>query len=118
MSDRGPAFYHAPTGQITPQYQEALRSHGLRPMMGDDASKQAGDSQEVMLHETAIAWLRKRLARSLPPKPWLETRDEYGARLKREAQAINELYDVEGLCHRFPARLELLIAKEGDRLCK
>ena len=48
MSDRGPAFYHAATGHITPEYKAALGKHGLRAMMGDDASAQCGDLQKVM----------------------------------------------------------------------
>lgn len=116
MSDRGPAFYHPSTGQITNGYRAALAAQGLRPMMGDDASKQAGDSQEVMLHETAIAWLRKRLSLSVPKRPWLESRDDYGARLKREAQAVNEKYNVDGLCRRFPSRMEKLVEEDGGRL--
>ena len=60
MSDRGPAFYHAATGHITPEYKAALGKHGLRAMMGDDASAQCGDLQEAMLHATAMAWFRYR----------------------------------------------------------
>ena len=116
MSDRGPAFYHPATDQITAGYSAALAAHGLRPMMGDDASKQEGDSQEVMLHETAIAWLRKCLSLSLPKCPWLETREEYGTRLKREAQYVNEKYDVDGLCRRFPSRMGKLVELDGGRL--
>jgi hypothetical protein len=118
MTDRGPAFYHASTGKITPEYKAALSQYGLRAMMGDDASQQSGDSQEVMLHETAVAWLRDRLKLSLPPSPWLETREMYGERLKRCTQWVNDNYDVEGLCRGFPSRLDALIEKKGDRLRK
>ena len=118
MTDRGPAFYHAATGGITEEYQEALREHGLRALMGDDASKQSGDSQEVMLHETAVAWLRMRLTLTLPQKPCLETREEYQVRIKAQAEYINQHYDVEGLCKGFPERLQRLLANDGDRLRK
>ena len=46
MSARGPAFYHSGTGTITPDYKESLHRHGLRALMGEDASKQSGDSQK------------------------------------------------------------------------
>ena len=62
----------------------------MRPLMGEDASKQSGDAQEVMLHETAVALLRRRLALSLPPKPWLESRELYASRLKEQAAFINQ----------------------------
>ena len=84
--------------------------------MGDDARQQCGDLQEVMLHETAIAWLRHRLKVSLPARPWLETRAEFAARLKEQAQYVNENYNVEGLCKGFPARIEAVFARNGDRL--
>ena len=87
-------------------------------MMGDDASLQAGDAQDMMLHETAVAWLRKRLALTLPPKPWLESREAYGARLKAEAAFVNGHYNVDGLCKDFPPRLDAVIAKYGDRIFK
>lgn len=118
MSDRGPAFYSTGVGQITPEYKTALQSNGLRPMMGDDAQVQSGDSQEVMLHETAVAWLRRRLALTLPAKPWLETREEFGSRLKQRTQHVNDKYDVQSFCRDFPQRIEELIEREGNRLRK
>ena len=71
-----------------------------------------------MLHETAVAWLRKRLALSLPAQPWLETREAFGSRLKAGAAFINENYDVDALCREFPDRLQQLLDREGDRLRK
>ena len=118
MSDRGPAFYHLGAGKITPDYKESLHRHGLRALTGEDASTQPGGSQEVLLHETAVAWLRRRLAMSLPAKPWLETREEFGARLKEQAAYINNKFNVDALCRAFPLRLDQLIAKEGDRIRK
>ena len=118
MTDRGPAFYQAATGHIVPEYKAALDRHGLRAVMGEDASDQSGDSQEVMLHETAVAWLRKPLALSLPAQPWLETREAFGSRLKAGAAFINETYDVDALCREFPDRLQQLLDREGDRLRK
>ena len=118
MSDRGPAFYQSVTGKITRDYKESLHRRGLRALMGEDASKQSGGSQEVLLHETAVARLRRRLAMSLPAKPWLEIREEFGARLKEQAAYINNKFNVDALCRAFPLRLDQLIAKEGDRIRK
>ena len=86
--------------------------------MGDDAARQSGDSQEVMLHETAVAWLRWRLKRSVPKEPWTETRDQFETRLKQQTQYVSDHYDVAGLCREFPERLEMLIEEEGGRLSK
>ena len=55
----------------------------------DDASLQPGALQEVMLHETAVAWCRYKLARCLPARPWLETPEEYRTRLKAAVAEIN-----------------------------
>ena len=118
MSDRGPAFYHSGTGAITPDNKESLHRHGLRALLGEDASKQSRDSQEVLSHETAVAWLRRRLAMSLPARPWLETREEFGVRLKEQAAYINNKFNVDALCRAFPLRLDQLIAEEGDRIRK
>ena len=118
MTDRGPGFYHASTGRMTGEYGAALAKHGLRAHMGDDASMQAGDSQDLMLHETAVAWLRNRLALTLPRRPWLETREQFSARLKAQAAYVNKHYCVAALCREFPGRLDDVIAKGGDRIWK
>ena len=72
--------------------------------------------EEVELHETAVAWMRHRLARSVPAKPWEETREQYSSRLKQVVAEINETLDVEGLCRALPKRIEDLVATRGDRL--
>ena len=84
--------------------------------MGCNAAKQPGSCQDLMLHETAVAWLRTRLATSTPTKCWEETREQYGLRLKRCCEEVNKDCDVEGLCKQFPKRVKLLKEKEGDRL--
>ena len=66
--------------------------------------------------ETAVSWLRRRLTKTLPRRPWEETSEEYGARLKACAAYINEHHDVDNLCRGLPARLNELKALEGDRL--
>ena len=69
-----------------------------------------------MLHETAVAWLRRRLALTVPARPWLETRAQYGRRLKAQVAYVNKHYDVGSLSRAFPARLSQLLATEGGRL--
>ena len=64
---RGNGFYNAGTGRITPGYRAALQANGLRAFSNDDASVQPGQLQEVMLHETAVAWMRVRLGMGRVP---------------------------------------------------
>ena len=72
--------------------------------------------QELMLHETAVSWIRLRLARSVPAKAWEETREQYTARLKAICREINDTLDVEGLCRALPAPIAKLVERQGDRL--
>ena len=85
-------------------------------MLGDNAAVQPGHMQEVMLHETAVAWIRHRLAQTTPNQCWLESRTAYEARLKRVVTSINAELDVKGLCFNLPGRLDRLIAAGGGRL--
>ena len=77
---------------------------------------QPGQLREAMLHETAVPWMRVRLAKTLPKKAWEETTAAYASRLKACASYINEHLNVEGLCKALPDRLELLRACQGDRI--
>ena len=115
-TDRGKGFYQPASGVITGGYKQALRDHGFKTVHGDDASAQPGKLQEVMLHETAVAWIRHRLARSVPARPWDETREEYTSRLKAICTDINDTLDVQGLCQALPKRIAQLIETKGDRL--
>ena len=74
--------------------------------------------QEVMLHETAVAWIRRRLSQTKPASPWVETLDSYRSRLKACAAYINSKYDVDALCMALPTRLSLLEESWGDRISK
>ena len=118
MVDRGRGFYHIPTGKITSSYEAALKEHGFKNLMGNDASKQPGHMQELMLHETTVAWMRTLLTETTPKKCWTESREEYTARLKRCADFINKNYDVEGLCKGLPQRIKGIIKAEGGRIPK
>ena len=116
FTDRGRGFFLPNSGAITPQYKQALVENNLQTFMGDDASSQPGSMQDFLLHETAVSWLRYRLAQSTPRRSWEETRPEYGRRLKRCCDEINKDLDVEGLSKQLPKRLKLLKDSGGDRL--
>ena len=98
FTDRGNGFFHAGTGKITDGYRQALRSHGLTAFWREDASVQPGSLQELLLHETAVSWMRDRLAKTLPKKPWEESLDQYRSRLKECAAHINTHHKVELGC--------------------
>ena len=57
--------------------------------MGDNAIVQPGHMQEVLLHETAVLWIRLRLASTVPNKAWLETKEQYASRLRTDVGNIN-----------------------------
>ena len=118
FTDRGNGFYNSGSGKITAGYRKALRAHRLKAFFGDDASVHPGELQELMLHETAVAWVRGRLAKTQPKRSWEETLEAYRARLKDCAAFINANYNVDGLCRGLPGRLETLDLLEGDRLSK
>ena len=86
--------------------------------MGNDAGRQCGDLQDLMLHETAVAWMRAKMQLSCPARPWEETREQYKTRLQDSCRQVNANYEVENLCRELPARLEQLKEREGDRLKK
>ena len=112
----GRGFYFPATGRITEPFKNALEEHRLDGILGDNAQAQPGNMQEVLLHETAVSWMRLRLARTNPQRSWLETREQYGARLKRCCEEVNAELDVEGLCRDFPKRIKLLRDAQGGRI--
>ena len=116
--DRGRGFYATANGKIEQQFADALREHGLKAFMGADASRQPGSLQELMLHETVVAWVRRRLALTCPKKPWEESVEHYEDRLRQAFQYVNEHYDVEGLSQEFPGRVQSLIDASGGKLSK
>ena len=84
--------------------------------MGTNAARQPGDLKELMLHETAVAWLTQRLAATTPARAWEETPEQFGGRLKDAAAYVNEHYAVEALCRALPARVRKLRERDGGRL--
>ena len=116
FTDRGAGFYAPRGGKITPQYNAALAEHSLQAYNGDDGSKQPGNLQEVLLHETAVSWIRHREKKSRVICPWKESTGHFIHRLREVVQYINDNHDVEGLCRAQPKRLDELAENEGDRL--
>ena len=114
--DRGRGFYNTGNGRIVATFKQALQENHFTAIMGEDASQQPGAMADMMLHETAVSWVRKRLAVTMPKENWLETREAYSSRLKRCCEQVNEECDVEGLCRQYPKRLKLLNEKDGARL--
>ena len=80
---------------------------------------QPPDVADVVLHETAISWLRSEEAESRQVAPWNETPEELEKRLQQAVARINRDFDVRGLCMEFPDQLYHLSKKTyGDRLPK
>ena len=117
-TDRGPGFYHPRTGDICREYAEALAANGYTAWAGESASHQPADIPDVLLHETAVAWIRSYLKHNpikIGPN-MAASRDALEAALKDAAAFCNDWYEVKELCHDFPKRLKELIAGEGERL--
>ena len=114
--DRGQGFYYMNGGRITPEFKQALQENSLKAYYGDNASAQPGMMQEVMLHETAVSWIRYQEEQTRPKEPWLESVTSYTSRMKGIAQDINSRLNVDGLCRDFPKRVAKVKEAEGDRI--
>ena len=86
--------------------------------MGDDASLQPGDLKDLMLHETAVAWLTNRLKVTTPAKAWEETAEAFGTRLKAATDYVNDHYNLDNLQKELPERLVMLSNQRGGRIGK
>ena len=117
-TDHGKGFYSPNSGVMTLGYKEALREHHFKAALGENASVQPGNLQELMLHEIAVAWLRVRLARTIPAKAWEESREDYVVRLKAVCADVNATCDVEALCRGFLKRIDQLVDQKGGRLAR
>ena len=117
FTDHGLGFFH-PNGAITAEWQAGLAKAGLRAYQGDDAGVQPGQVGDVLLHETAVSWLRTGLTATIPASPETETEDAYYARLQKVCADVNRRNDVAGLCKDFRAHLEKVVEKEGDAIGK
>ena len=117
FTDRGAAFYSPNGGTITAGFKAALAQSDFKSFYGDAGWKQPGKLADVLLHETAVAWIRKKEVTCRMPRPWEETVAQFTARLKQVVKEINDTHDVEGLCRQLPRRLqELVVDRKGDRL--
>ena len=77
---------------------------------------QPGYCADIMLHETAVSWIRHQLTCTVPKAPWQETRAEHGARLRRAVAEINRHHNTAGLCNSLLSRLAEVKRLDGDRL--
>ena len=86
--------------------------------MGDFAAVQPGKLSDLLLHETAVSWIRMKERTTLPRRPWQETNVQFLLRLKGIVAEINTDFDIAGLCHELPGRVEQLFHKQGGKLKK
>ena len=119
FTDRGPGLYHPSQGTIVPEYMQALEAYGFKPFAGEHAKWQPPDLADVLLHETAVAWIRQWFKKH-PPKygaAMSKNRSTLEAAFAECAAYMNENHDVEGLCKSLPRRLRVLKEdRAGDRL--
>ena len=64
FTDKGKGFYYSNSAP-TKEYAKALKDHRFKIAVGTDAPLQPGNFGDVLLHETAIAWLRLRLKQTV-----------------------------------------------------
>ena len=57
-------------------------------------------------------------SRASTTRPWLETAEDYGARLKAVVAEVNREHDQDSLCRDLPNRAQLVIDAEGGRIAK
>lgn len=118
FTDRGTGMYN-PHGKVVSEYSDAVDRNGFHLYWGPDASKQAPDMGDVLLHETAVSWFRNVLRKDKPKGvPWEETQVEWAVRARKAVAYVNQEYDVAGLCRQFPSRIRDVIDGEGERLNK
>ena len=103
----------------TKAYRKAVASAGLRLYTGPDAAGQPPDLADFLLHETAIAIFKKNLWKARPKKkPWEETWEMFRHRGAGVVKEANKKANFKLLCCEYKTRLEMLVAKRGDRLKK
>ena len=118
FTDRGTGMY-TPGGKIVRAYAEALQQAGDGPYWGENAQRQSPDMPDLLLHETAVAWLRKRLRTSRPEvDPWEETQEMWSRRAQQAVRCVNQSYNVAGLCRELRSRLQACVGGDGERLNK
>ena len=104
------------SGDITHGYKGALQACGLKNFMGNNCGLQPGQLGDVLLHETAVACIRRRERKTVPARAWEETREALAQRPKAIARDVNAKHDIDSLCRKFPERLQLLVDGKGKKL--
>ena len=118
FTDRGTGMYTS-NGRAVRAYGAAAKAAGFKLFWGDDATQQSPDMPDLLLHETAVAWFRKRMVKQPPVcVPWEETRVQWAARARQAVAFVNGNYRVARLCQQFPQRLRACRDSEGERLRK
>ena len=102
MTDRENGPSHSSTGKTKPLYKAALDTAGLKPLQGDSAKAQSGTRGDVLLHETAMASLRKRLEATTPAEAWKETREQFLTRCPDLAGARRSSPELAGVGRTWP----------------
>ena len=116
MTDRGTVMY-TPSGQAVMAYEAAVNRCKFKLFWGNDAKMQPTDIPDMLLHETAVSWLRNVLRRAKPEcVPWQESPEQWSRRMVCAVDEVNQKCDVEGLCRQFKERLEDCIEAGGDRI--
>ena len=118
FTDRGTGMYNS-RGRAVRAYSAAVKAAGFKLFWGEDASQQSPDMPDLLLHETAVAWFRRKLAKERPScVPWEETQALWTTRARRVVAFLNENYRVDRLCQQFPQRLRACKGGDGERLRK
>ena len=107
------------TRRIVKAYGAAVKAAGFKLLWGDDASQQSPDMPDLLLHETSVAWFRKKMRKQRPVcTPWEETQAQWIARARLVVAHVNANHRVDRLCQQFPQRLQACKDSAGERLRK
>ena len=118
FTDRGTGLYSS-RGTAVRAYSAAVEAAGFKLFWGDDASQQSPDMPDLLLHETAVAWFRRKLSKQRPVcSPWEETQAQWTVRAQQVVALVNENYKVARLCSQLPRRLRACTDTDGERLRK
>ena len=116
FTDRGTGMY-SPQGHIVRYYAEALDEAGFETFWGHDASQQAADMPDLLLHENAVGVFRNRMRKEKPVVvPWKETVEMWTERAAKVVQWMNDGDALDRLCRRFPERVQACSDAGGERL--
>ena len=96
-----------------------MKAAGFKLFWGDDAGQLSPDMPDLLLHETAVAWFRKKLSKQRPVcVPWEETQAQWTASSRHVVAFLNENHRVDRLCQQFLQRLRARKDSDGERLRK